>query len=77
MGIIKRYTPHILWLEIFKSQLGSEGKIDLFIDGNHGQQSNTTIYGIYKMVSIQEKFGLDVIASCRSLNSCIYTQDKR
>ena len=67
----KNLSPHILWLEIFKSQLGSEGKMDLLIDGRHGQQSKTTIYGIYKVLELQEKFGLDVIASCRNLNSCI------
>ena len=71
MGNNGNLSPHILWLEIFKSQLGSEGKMDLLIDGSHGQQSKTTIYGIYKVLELQEKFGLDVIASCRSLNSCI------
>ena len=72
MGNNENLSPHILWLEIFKSQLGSEGKMDLLIDGSHGQQSKTTIYGIYKVLELQEKFGLDVIASCcRSLNSCI------
>ena len=67
----KKIYPHILWFEIFKSQFGSEGKMDLLIDGSHGQQSKTTIYGIYKVLELQEKIGLDVIASCRSLNSCI------
>ena len=60
-----------MWLEISKSQLGSEGKMDLLIDGSHGQQAKPTIYGIYKVLELQEKFGLDVIASWRSLNSCI------
>ena len=36
--------------------------MDLLIDGSHGQQSKTTIYGIYKVWELQEKFGLDVIA---------------
>ena len=31
IGNNKKYPPHILWLKIYKSQLGSEGKIDLFI----------------------------------------------
>ena len=71
IGNNKKISPYILWLVIFKSQLGSEGKMDLLIDGSHGQQSKTTIYGIYKVLKLQEKFGLDVIASCSSLNSCI------
>ena len=62
IGNNENLPPHILWLEIFKSQLGSEGKMDLLIDGSHGQQSKTTIYGIYKVWELQEKFGLDVIA---------------
>ena len=45
--------------------------MDLLIDGSHGQQSKTTIYGIYKVLELQEKFGLDAIVSFRSLNSCI------
>ena len=60
--------PHILWIEIIKSQLGSEAKMDLLIDGSHGQQSKTTIYGIYKVLELQEKFGFDIFASYRSLN---------
>ena len=61
-----------MWHEIFKSQLGSEGKMDLLIDGSHGQQSKTTIYGIYKVLELQEKFGLDAIARVAGvLNSCI------
>ena len=71
IGNNEKISPHILWFKIFKSQFGSEGKMDLLIDGSHGQQSKTTIYGIYKVLELQEKFGLDVIASCRSLNSCI------
>ena len=35
--------------------------MDLLIDGSHGQQSKTTIYGIYKVFELQEKFGLDVM----------------
>ena len=64
-------SPHILWLEIYKSQFGSEEKMDFLIDGSYEKQSKTTIYGIYKVLELQEKFGLDVIASWRSLNSCI------
>ena len=70
----KKISPYILWLEILKSQLGSEGKMNLLINGNHGQQSKTTIYGIYKVLELQEKFGLDVI-EIRNLVCGTYTNN--
>ena len=45
--------------------------MDLLIGNGYEQKLKTTIYGIYKVLELQEKFGLDVIASCRSLNSRI------
>ena len=46
--------------------------MDLLIDGSHGEHSKTTIYGIYKVLELQEKFGLDAIARVAGvLNSCI------
>ena len=48
--------------------------MDLLIDGSHGQQSKTTIYGIYKVLELQDKFGLDVI-EIRNLNCGTYTNN--
>ena len=48
--------------------------MDLLIDGSHGQQSKTTIYGIYKVLELQEKFGLDVF-EIRNLECGTYTNN--
>ena len=38
-----------------------DSKMDLLTDGSHSYESKTTIYGIYKGLELQAKFGLDVI----------------
>ena len=58
--IIKR-CPHILWSEIFKSQLESRGAMALLIDGSHCQKARTTIYGIYNKLELQDKFGSRIV----------------
>ena len=65
--IINKYTPHILWLKISKSQFESKQKMDLIIDSSHSPKARATTYGIYKVLELQEKFGLNVVAGIRNL----------
>ena len=47
--------------------------MDLLIDCSHGQQSKTTIYGIYKGLELPAKFGLDVLEIWTSVGG-FYTE---
>ena len=49
IGKNEKIYPNMLWLEIYKSQVGSEGEMDLFIYGSHGYKNKN--YNIWYLQS--------------------------
>ena len=42
--------------------------MDLLIDSSYSPKARATTYGIYKVLELQEKFGLNVVAGIRNLD---------